>query len=136
MMGGLLSIASSKPKKQVRCSKCKQIGHNKRTCKFSVNERRVAYYENNFKNDENNFKNEMKKPKTIIDLTQDEIEVIGISDAKESVFLDMECPICFEQIEKSKSISTICGHIFHETCLQICLRDWDKLCPMCRTEQF
>lgn len=44
----------------------------------------------------------------------------------------MECPICFEIVEKDKNISiTKCNHIFHTDCLCTSI-SYNQSCPICR----
>jgi hypothetical protein len=49
----------------------------------------------------------------------------------------LECPICFDTINKINVTMTACGHIFHESCIQKLLKvenTYHKCttCPMCR----
>lgn len=41
------------------------------------------------------------------------------------------CPICFESIVENNPVSTQCGHLFCEQCIQLCLQE-KKVCPMCQ----
>ena len=43
----------------------------------------------------------------------------------------MECPICYESLDASPVRSTLCGHVFHTTCLSMWLMT-RHTCPMCR----
>lgn len=44
-----------------------------------------------------------------------------------------QCPICLEQIEKKDYCVTICGHEFHEHCLDKSLElSGNESCPVCR----
>ena len=45
----------------------------------------------------------------------------------------IECSICFEPLFSLPTVSTQCGHMFHDTCI----REWlqkNTLCPRCRRE--
>ena len=46
-----------------------------------------------------------------------------------------QCPICFEEIQKSQEHKTSCGHIFHKKCISLWLNtNTKKSCPMCRND--
>lgn len=52
---------------------------------------------------------------------------------------EFKCPVCLEDFDdiianKTKVMSTKCGHIFCEPCLQASLQANSKLCPTCRTK--
>ena len=42
----------------------------------------------------------------------------------------IKCPICMEFIEKDRPVSTFCGHIFCNGCLELALKR-SKNCPVC-----
>ena len=42
------------------------------------------------------------------------------------------CPICLTNMKENEIYLTICGHIFHNECIQECL-NYDNKCPSCRT---
>lgn len=50
----------------------------------------------------------------------------------ERVFSEKSCPICME-IFNNDSMTTICGHNFHQKCLDIHLKDCNT-CPICIQE--
>lgn len=48
----------------------------------------------------------------------------------------MNCPICLETLTSTTTISTTCGHVFHENCLTQWFRtSGDRKCPNCKTTQ-
>ena len=44
-----------------------------------------------------------------------------------------ECPICFDKLNKTNILTTICGHSFCETCITRHIK-YNLKCPMCRTK--
>ena len=51
----------------------------------------------------------------------------------EDVVGDLQCPICFVEMEVGKKIS--CGHVFHLECLKTWV-ETSEVCPICRREMF
>lgn len=47
--------------------------------------------------------------------------------------VEMECPICFENMINRTVYSTLCGHVFHRVCLWNSVKR-KKECPQCRKE--
>jgi len=47
------------------------------------------------------------------------------------MFTDMDCPICFNQIQASQMVITSCNHHFCQQCLQEWLFNHNT-CPICR----
>ena len=46
----------------------------------------------------------------------------------------MKCPICFESFRSEKKVvSTQCGHLIHDECIQKWLNTGTNTCPKCRT---
>ena len=46
----------------------------------------------------------------------------------------MKCPICFESFKSEKKVvSTHCGHLIHNECIQKWLNTGTNTCPKCRT---
>ena len=46
----------------------------------------------------------------------------------------MKCPICFESFRSEKKVvSTQCGHLTHDECIQKWLNTGTNTCPKCRT---
>ena len=46
----------------------------------------------------------------------------------------MKCPICFESFKSEKKVvSTQCGHLIHNECIQKWLNTGTNTCPKCRT---
>ena len=46
----------------------------------------------------------------------------------------MKCPICFESFKSEKKVvSTQCGHLIHDECIQKWLNTGTNTCPKCRT---
>ena len=46
----------------------------------------------------------------------------------------MKCPICFESFKSEKKVvSTQCGHLIHDVCIQKWLNTGTNTCPKCRT---
>tara|TARA_B110000971_G_scaffold221445_1_gene268607 strand:+ start:4332 stop:4766 length:435 start_codon:yes stop_codon:yes gene_type:complete len=43
-----------------------------------------------------------------------------------------ECIICFTKFSKKETVTTKCGHTFHNRCLRKWLKV-DDICPICRT---
>lgn len=55
------------------------------------------------------------------------------SKTTESKSLDIQCPICLEDVIAKFPVSTLCGHIFCETCMKGYLKDDEKpKCPVCK----
>jgi hypothetical protein len=48
-----------------------------------------------------------------------------------------ECPICYDNLEGTRWITTVCGHKFHESCMKkyVDTNNHAK-CPMCRENHF
>ena len=44
-----------------------------------------------------------------------------------------ECPICFDKLNKTNILTTLCGHSFCETCITRHIQS-DLKCPMCRVK--
>lgn len=54
-----------------------------------------------------------------------------INDIYKQSTKKVDCPICFNEIEKGKIIILNCGHYFDEFCINKCLSD-KMNCPICR----
>lgn len=57
--------------------------------------------------------------------------LVNYIDERELYNYDTECPICFEKIGQTNTITTVCGHTFHASCIIQNLYVSDS-CPMCR----
>lgn len=44
----------------------------------------------------------------------------------------MECPICYENLDKKLSVSIPCGTIPHRLCIRCFLEIEKRECPLCR----
>ena len=45
-----------------------------------------------------------------------------------------ECAICFESLDNNLIASVSCGHIFHEKCLKLWIKQNHSVCPLCRSD--
>ena len=63
------------------------------------------------------------------------INLFPIKQWKNSfAFKNMKCPICFESFKSEKKVvSTQCGHLIHDECIQKWLNTGTNTCPKCRT---
>ena len=47
----------------------------------------------------------------------------------------MKCPVCLESFNsEKKTVSTQCGHLIHDECIQKWLDKGTNTCPKCRAE--
>ena len=46
--------------------------------------------------------------------------------------MEVNCPICFENVEDDKYILPECKHTYHTNCIMTWFRTGNKSCPMCR----
>ena len=47
----------------------------------------------------------------------------------------MKCPVCLESFNsEKKTVSTQCGHLIHDECIQKWLDQGTNTCPKCRAE--
>jgi len=46
-----------------------------------------------------------------------------------------ECPICTEHVTESDMEITLCGHVFHHSCLKP-VRQEKRNCPLCRSDDY
>lgn len=97
-------------RRQIRCSTCGDLGHNRRTClqrEGSIMSRRT-------------------RPMTTVE------EFPTVEDPSPSVSDELEmtgqdCPICLEGISKADARAKPCGHVFHIRCMDA----WSRLNPTC-----
>merc|ERR1712226_769025 len=74
-------------------------------------------------------------------MQSDQIAPEGTMELQETIDFDIEafgdslqCPTCLEDFSKEHAIKkTICGHFFHEECLEPWLR-MNRTCPLCRAD--
>ena len=91
-----------------KCSICREVGHNRRTCSQAITQQLVK-------------KVKVKRP--VVDLT-------GEAELEE----DEGCCICIEKMEKVNCCTTRCGHKFCLTCfVRHSKGDIYAKCPLCRT---
>ena len=101
------------PTKTQKCSICKEVGHNRRTCsqKPQTSE-------------------QLSKPRKKTKVKRVKRPVIDLSTESE----DEDCCICMEKIEKVNCCTTKCGHKFCLTCfVRHSKGDIHAKCPLCRT---
>ena len=46
--------------------------------------------------------------------------------------MNIECFICYDDIELKDLVSLECGHLFHTNCIITLIRMRNRKCPLCR----
>lgn len=70
-----------------------------------------------------------------VNITMDKDDIDNLKIVKYSSDKNTSCSICLMDIKKDDDIFKIkCDHFFHKDCLEKWLRDYNYLCPICRTE--
>lgn len=139
------------------CSKCKETGHNMRTCESKVpklpiltprrNTRKINWDEA-LKNEQTrkirSQEKQIKKQGNRIDMykkkTEEKNEKIkelerllkSFEDKKENSEI---CVVCQEACENSDKHKTDCGHVFHLGCIMPWIKK-NNTCPCCREELY
>jgi len=95
-----------------KCSICREVGHNRRTCSQAITQQLVK-----------KVKKPIKVKRPVVDLT-------GEAELEE----DEDCCICIEKMKKVNCCTTRCGHKFCLTCfVRHSKGDIYAKCPLCRT---
>ena len=65
----------------------------------------------------------------------DETEYTKIKNYVLETKHDDNCSICLCELDKDEKVSSLpCSHLYHEECIMSYLKDYHRICPVCRTE--
>ena len=139
------------------CSKCKETGHNKKTCDFKTpklpiittkRKTRKINWNETINNEQcrkiKSQNNQIKKQENRINLYKKKTEeqnkkikelenlIKSIKEKKENSEI---CAVCYERCENDEKHKTECGHVFHLGCLMPWIKN-NNTCPCCRDELY
>jgi hypothetical protein len=68
-------------------------------------------------------------------LEEEKISKITIIQKETSNTTCVDCTVCLENIKKDQIISILpCKHEFHQLCIETWLKEYSKMCPLCKNE--
>jgi hypothetical protein len=104
---------------------------------FEHNHQIQNIYNNiNMINTLNDLINSLQQPEMVDVATPlDETEYTKIKTYTLEEKHDACCSICLGDLDKDEQVSCLpCYHIYHEECIMTYLKDYHRICPICRTE--